>query len=423
MANYTTLRQGNGNTEENKKLQEALKNAGYGSYLGSAGVDGIYGPGTTAAVKAYQTDNKLQIDGIAGNETLGHLYSSAANTGSQQTTQQTQQVAAAVPDYSAYQYDPSGNEEYNYANSMKEEAYKGTVLPTYDADGVLQAAYDKLVNRDKFSYDLNGDALYQQYKDQYTTQGKLAMMDAMGQAAALTGGYGSSYAQSAGQQAYQGYLQKLNEVVPELYGMAYDQYQQEGQDLLNQYAMLKEMEEAKYNTGMDAYEDAWQKTNYWDGQASDAYNKGAENYYNAIQLGTAADETAYSRKQTEYSNLVNKIASTGYVPSAEERAAAGMSDGEVESWVKYYNDSVAASSSSSKEKTGITQEEMLELEGKAAEWAENGEAYLDQMLMLWVNKYGLDADFALSLLNYYFPPKKESQVEPNGNNYTGGMKM
>ena len=31
MANYTTLRQGNSNTAENKKLQQALKDAGYGS--------------------------------------------------------------------------------------------------------------------------------------------------------------------------------------------------------------------------------------------------------------------------------------------------------------------------------------------------------------------------------------------------------
>ena len=39
--------------------------------------------------------------------------------------------------------------------------------------------------------------------------GRLAMMDSMGRAAALTGGYGSSYAQSAGQQAYQKQMDSL----------------------------------------------------------------------------------------------------------------------------------------------------------------------------------------------------------------------
>ena len=104
--------------------------------------------------------------------------------------------------------------------------------------GTIDDTINKILNREKFSYDLNGDALYQQYKDQYTTQGKLAMMNTMGQAAAMTGGYGSSYSQAAGQQAYQGYLQQLNEVVPQLYQMAYDRYNQEGQDMYSQYSML-----------------------------------------------------------------------------------------------------------------------------------------------------------------------------------------
>ena len=55
---------------------------------------------------------------------------------------------------------------------------------------VKDALY-KINNREKFAYDLNGDALYQQYKDRYTQMGKQAMRDTMGQAAALTGGYGN----------------------------------------------------------------------------------------------------------------------------------------------------------------------------------------------------------------------------------------
>ena len=109
----------------------------------------------------------------------------------------------------------------------------------------------QITNREKFSYNLNEDAMYQQYADQYTQQGKMAMMDAMGQAASMTGGYGNSFAQSAGQQAYQAYLQKLNEVVPELYGMALDQYNQEGQNLLNQFAILGDQEDKEYGRYMD----------------------------------------------------------------------------------------------------------------------------------------------------------------------------
>ena len=66
----------------------------------------------------------------------------------------------------------------------------------------LRAVRDKVLNRSPFTYDMNEDMLYQQYKDSYTRQGKLAMQDTMGQAAALTGGYGNSYATTAGQQTY-----------------------------------------------------------------------------------------------------------------------------------------------------------------------------------------------------------------------------
>ena len=55
-------------------------------------------------------------------------------------------------------------------------------------------AADKYLNREKFQYDVNEDALYHQYKDLYTMQGQQAMVDTMGQAATLTGGYGNSYA-------------------------------------------------------------------------------------------------------------------------------------------------------------------------------------------------------------------------------------
>jgi murein DD-endopeptidase MepM/ murein hydrolase activator NlpD len=96
------------------------------------------------------------------------------------------------------------------------------VDPSYWA--TLQEAMNKILNREDFSYDLNGDALYQQYKDRYIQQGKMAMQDTMGQAAALTGGYGNSYASTAGNQAYQGYLQGLNDVIPELQQIAYDRY-------------------------------------------------------------------------------------------------------------------------------------------------------------------------------------------------------
>lgn len=115
----------------------------------------------------------------------------------------------------------------------------------------LDETMNKILNREKFSYDLNGDALYQQYKDQYATQGQQAMMDTMGQAQAMTGGYGNSYAQSVGQQAYQGYLQQLNDRVPELYQLALDTYNREGDELYTQYGMFADRDAQDYGRYRD----------------------------------------------------------------------------------------------------------------------------------------------------------------------------
>lgn len=115
----------------------------------------------------------------------------------------------------------------------------------------LDDTMNRIMNREKFSYDLNGDALWKQYKDQYMTGGKMAMMDTMGQAAALTGGYGNSYAQGVGQQAYQGYLQGLNDKIPELYQLAMDQYDREGNAMLQQYGLLQDAEAMDYSRFQD----------------------------------------------------------------------------------------------------------------------------------------------------------------------------
>jgi hypothetical protein len=124
----------------------------------------------------------------------------------------------------------------------------------------------QILNRGDFNYDLNGDALYNQYKDRYMNLGKQAMMDTMGQAAALTGGYGNSYAQMAGQQAYQGYLQGLNDKVPELYQLALDRYNQQGQDLYNKYGLLSEQDQTGYDRWTNQYNQWLNERDYLTGR-------------------------------------------------------------------------------------------------------------------------------------------------------------
>lgn len=266
---------------------------------------------------------------------------------------------AKAPDYSQYAYDPSGDAAYLQAMTLLEQAQKSS--PTYNGtwDGKLEEIYNQIVNRDKFSYDINSDPLYQQYKDQYILQGKLAMMDNMGQAAAMTGGYGNSFAQSVGQQAYQGYLQQLNDVVPELYGRALDQYNQEGQDLYDQFSMAGSMRDNEYGRYQDNLSDWWKNVGYLTDRADSAYDQGYTNWYNAQQMGVNADEIAYqreqdayNRQQDSYNRLVSLITTTGYTPSAEELTAAGMSNGEAAAYINYYKEQKAAEASTTSKSSG-----------------------------------------------------------------------
>lgn len=118
-------------------------------------------------------------------------------------------------------------------------------------DGVI----DKINNGQPFTYDVNGDALYQQYKDQYANLGKMASADVIGQAAAMTGGYGNSYAQTVGQQAYQGYLQQLTDKIPELYQLALSKYNSERDDLYRQHGMYTDLFNRDYGMHRDAVTD------------------------------------------------------------------------------------------------------------------------------------------------------------------------
>lgn len=141
------------------------------------------------------------------------------------------------------------------ALSQQESAKPGAYSSQWQSR--LESTLDQILNRKEFRYDMNADALYNQYRDQYLRQGRLAMEDTLGQAAALTGGYGSSYAQQVGQQTYQGYLAGLNDKLPELYRLALSKYQLEGDQLRDKYDLLSDREAGDYGRYQDAVK-AWQ---------------------------------------------------------------------------------------------------------------------------------------------------------------------
>lgn len=178
-------------------------------------------------------------------------------------------------------YTPSASvtQAQDYLNSIV-SGKPGAYQNQYQAQ--LDSLYNQVMNRGDFTFDLNGNALYQMYKDQYMNQGKQAMMDTMGQAATLTGGYGNSYANTAGNQAYQSYLQKLNDVVPQLYQMELDRYNQAGENLLKQYQMTADLENAAYGKYRDTVADWNTERDFANADYLTRYEQDYQNYANML---------------------------------------------------------------------------------------------------------------------------------------------
>lgn len=180
-------------------------------------------------------------------------------------------------------------------------------------DGELTELYNRIANRKPFSYDIGTDPVYQQYREQYQRQGRLAMQDTMGQAAALTGGYGSTYGEQVGQQAYNAYLQNLNDIVPDLYNAAYNRYRDEGTDLYNQYGLLSDRENQAYSRYRDTVND----------------------YYSDLSDARSAYDSAYSRDYNQWSDQLSywsqKAANenSAYLQqlAAQSRASGGSGGG------------------------------------------------------------------------------------------------
>lgn len=290
--------------DEVKQLQEAL------GFTGND-VDGVFGKKTQQAVIDYQKANGLTVDGIAGKNTLGKLYSTGSNNtgvnaggtagGAADVNTNTDAVEAKQPEftYDSFQhdsFDAMGNEQIKQAWDILQQnqaSKPGSYTPVWqdEADAYLS----QYQNRDPFSYDPNSDALYLQAKDNYIQQGRLAMMDAMGQAAAMTGGYGNSYAQTVGQQVYNQHLGQLNELIPELSQMAFDRYTQQGQDLLAMYDLYMGREAQEYGRYQDSLNNWYQEDARLTGNYNTLYDRGWNEYLDG--KATAYDDYSTGRSE------------------------------------------------------------------------------------------------------------------------------
>lgn len=158
----------------------------------------------------------------------------------------------------------------------------------------LNAALDTVTN---WNYDPMKDASYQALAKVYAKRGNIAAKNTLADAAALNGGYGTSYAVSAAQQARNQYNQELAAMIPELENTAYNR----AQGTLSAY---RDADNTAYGRFRDtvgdnqwAYSQAYQKwrDSVGDYQWGTNFNYGVDR--DAVSDSQWAQEFAFQKQQ------------------------------------------------------------------------------------------------------------------------------
>ena len=156
------------------------------------------GDNAAAAVYEQQRNAKIRGEGMAGQE-------------------QTSDYAQYLPIEDVPDYDDTHRRE---AEALL--TGRGTADRREQIDRMLDALLGE-----QFDYDPASDKLYAAYRQQYERQAELAAENALGKAAALTGGQASTAAVAASQQAGGYYRAMLAGKLPELAQLAYERYSSE----------------------------------------------------------------------------------------------------------------------------------------------------------------------------------------------------
>lgn len=152
----------------------------------------------------------------------------------------------------------------NYASEYKKSVNEGY---TSNYAGNINRLADKYLNN-KFNWSVDGSSEYQQLKSKYQREGAKQQENVMGSYASNTGGYSNSYAQSAGQKAYNSYMDELQEKIPELKKSAYESWSQEQENTMNKISMLQGLDDTQYQRYRDTVQDNYDFMTYYENKYS-----------------------------------------------------------------------------------------------------------------------------------------------------------
>lgn len=228
-----------------------------------------------------------------------------------QTYENRYNKAANTVGLTQYANDDVQKEMWDYITSNMQTA-AGYTMPTYSYDAAkptytsnyqtrIDEMLNQILNREDFSYNVEDDQLYQQYKTQYNREGNRAMNDTLAAAASGAGGM-NSYAMTAAQQANNYYATQLGDKIPELYQLAYEMYLTDIDNQVRDLGLLQDMDDTQYNRYRDTMSDWYNDRDFAYNQYRDSmgdYQWGKQFEYNASQ---DAIDNAYRQEQADIAN-------------------------------------------------------------------------------------------------------------------------
>lgn len=198
--------------------------------------------------------------------------------------------AAAEALRKKYGYSGGGDGSYYILLDDLEEEEKPSYTNRFS--GQQSTMLDDIINS-TFQKWMTGDD-YKYLMSRYTAGGKQAMQDTMGQAAARTGGYASSYATAAANQSYNDYMSRLEEAARAM-------YQDELDRKTTNYGLVNDAEQRDYSRYLDSL-------GQYNTDRSYNYNK----FRDTIGDYQTKDNTQYERALQQAETLAQSGDFSGY---------------------------------------------------------------------------------------------------------------
>ena len=282
-----------------------------------------------------------------------------------------------------------------------------------------QALLDAIINRPDFSWSKEDDPQWHSYRKSYLREGDRATADALGQAAAASGGRPSTAALTAATQAGDYYATQLNDIIPTLYQQAYDRYLNEYNMSLQDLNAVNTQEQLDYAKYLDQLGQFNTDRNF----AFNSYLSDFDILQNQLASLQGQDSVDYNRwmdkvglyeqKQAEETDLaraqVDAILAAGGSPSADLVGASGYGSEYVQALEEAYRRQAAQQAAGGGGRSSSSGGGKSKMTLTTAKQAANAGVFSDDVLAV-LRENGYTDEMLEAIYGY----------EPNGGGSGGG---